>query len=1054
MLRRSLIISAEIIGITLILLSAGLFWASYYVDTDEFRQRFSDAVEQITGTPVRLEGELNIALYPALSLEALGLVVNGGPEDNDIPLVKFDTLRVSIRLLPLLSNQVDVRSIIVQGMAVNIVQNVQGELNWQSLIDRFSAMASDTPSTGNGATEYSLSELDVMNATIVYTDKKEGQSFGLSGINLRTGAIVPGRVVPFTAKSHFALKSGEVTSEIILKGMIKGTEYEGFTLEDSTLYASVGGAFLPSGANPGEMTARVNMDWKKRTIALDGVSVRFLGIRAEGNVQSDNFIQSLTGYGHLSVLPFKPADIVNRYLPDAPTSDIDGLKHGAISSDFLVDEAGLTLKNLVATLDDLTVRGGISMKGYAHPAFAFDLQSGVVDIDRYLPLFTGSTTPVVWDDITLDFFKAIRAQGKIKADGFKALDNTLSAVRLALNADDKAIRIDAEAIRKDQGGLAGNAVFSIGRNETTNMPTFGMRAHLTAHSQANGFDFLNIEPFKVTGTGQLTASVNVAQMDCPPQENVIGILRRTSGEIALSLGAGKGAYTQDASSKFSILYSKAECALKLSPVLVSKEGAYGFNTDLTLRGNGGKTVRTFSLTTKGPLTWDMEENHLASSGLQVKGSVAGTLYTDMSSRITANGKVAFDTEKGVAQIDEATVRTLETTVKGDAKLTDLNTSFKAQGKVEVPAANLRRVVYLLSKFALRTGTPEALKVFKLMTNFTADKDGFKLTELEGSLDGMSFNGEIVGHGLKDPKLAFTLSGGVLDIDRFIPPSSKPTLEERRAGKKHKAPPVDLPLAFFRWLPIEGKVWLEGLKLAKINATNVSGNIKADNGAINVSDVRGKIYGGLLKAGWVGEVGEKSLTTHLKLHVEDALAGPLMKDLVKRDYVRGETDVDLNLKSSGTTDDDIVANLGGTAWVRIRNGSFKLSGYDNSAPAHDIEKNIPIGGVSETRKRRTVFHKAMGYFTVEKGVFTVDKFRVESPPILQSYGQGNFSLPDETIDFAVRNDFVAVPSVTIEIKGDLSDPEVTVPKGKIVDDTVRNILSLPEKSFEFFRDLFQ
>ena len=101
----------------------------------------------------------------------------------------------------------------------------------------------------------------------------------------------------------------------------------------------------------------------------------------------------------------------------------------------------------------------------------------------------------------------------------------------------------------------------------------------------------------------------------------------------------------------------------------------------------------------------------------------------------------------------------------------------------------------------------------------------------------------------------------------------------------------------------------------------------------------------------------------------------------------------------------------------------------------------------------MFRRATGDFNVKNGVFFMDTMRVEAPPVLQSYGEGFFSLPDNAIDMSIRNDFVAVPSVTIQIVGKLSDPQVRVPTGKIVNETVRNILSLPARSFNFLRELF-
>ena len=251
----------------------------------------------------------------------------------------------------------------------------------------------------------------------------------------------------------------------------------------------------------------------------------------------------------------------------------------------------------------------------------------------------------------------------------------------------------------------------------------------------------------------------------------------------------------------------------------------------------------------------------------------------------------------------------------------------------------------------------------------------------------------------------------------------------------------------------GKVFFEEFKLADIRGRSVSANLKANKGKIHISDIKGKIHDGQLTADWKGDVGKTELTTYLKLHVEDMRLGPLLKEMAKRDYIRGETDVDVDLSSFGVTDDDILKHLNGKTWVRIRNGSFKFTG-DDSKRAETGSNIDTLGRNSQLKPRpRTVFKKARAYFTVNNGVFTVDKYRMEAPPLLQSYGEGYFSLADNSVNISIRNDFVAIPSVTIQMTGKLTDPEINVPKGKMINDTVRNILSLPEKSFKFLRDLF-
>lgn len=1051
-MKRLLIIFVEIGAFLIMALAAVLFWCSHYIDTEEFRQQFAEVVELEIGQPVSLDGELNIALYPTLSLEILNLEIDGDPEYGVAPLVSFDKLLVSVRLMPLLSRQIEVRSVIVEGMEINIVRAKDDTFNWQSLIDKQLQGASRELGTGSPINGISLSELEVVDATVNYIDDVEVQSYKLSGVGLRTGEIVPGAKIPFTANSSFAWKNGGVTSDFILKGIFTSDD-DGIKLKDSTIYATVGGDFLPPGANPGEMTAQVDVDMSKHAISLEGLRIRFMGLLAEGSVRSADLSKELKAVGSVRVHEFKPADIISRYAPKAPVKSVDGLQRGSVVTDFVIDESGFSFNKLKVSLDDLTVLGTLVMKGYGQPVFDFDLQGGMVDLDRYLPLFmTG--TPFIWDDFNLPFFGSFRGKGAIKASGFKVLDIPIANVNLNLTADDKSIQANAVAVRTGHGDISAQAEFRIGRQAHSSIPTFGANLKVTTESTSDGFDFLNIKPLKTSGAGKLHATISVADMECPPKVESIGILRYVSGDVSLSMEQGEAGYFKDDASSYSLEYSKAECALKIAPIPADGVSQYGYNVDSSLRLNTGGVLRAASATAVGPLIVDIETGRLQSPGLDMKGTAAGALVTDQQTRFSAAGKVGFDTEKGEVQIDSATIRALETTVKGSARITDLKTSFKANGEIDVPGANVRRIVYLLSKFALRTGDPDALKNISLKANFTANKEGFHLSEMNGSLDGMSIKGNIIGKGYVDTHFVGSLAGGVLDIDRFIPDSEERRLQAERQGKEYKAAAVELPFAFLRWLNVNVKVWLEGLKLVDIRATNVSGNIQAHNGAINVSNVKGIIHGGPLKAGWVGEVSENSLTTHLKLNVENMKAGDLLKDMAGRDYVRGQADVDIDVKSHGRTDDDIILNLDGQVRCRVTNGSFKFTGYDVRATASEDDDSRQLVSSSDPRTRRTVFQKAVAYFAVEKGVFTVDKFRVEAPPLLQSYGKGNFSLPDNTIDLTIRNDFVAVPSVTMHLEGKLSDPEVNIPKAEIVTDTVKNILSLPEKSFQFLRDLFQ
>lgn len=1053
MLKRSALIVIEIFMVGILILAAGLFWVSYHIDTDEFRNEFAGVIQAATGREVTLDGELDISLWPGFNLEVKDMILAEDPAFGTEPFARFDRIRINVRLIPLMYERLDIRSVVVDGLELNIIEGKDGRLNYHSLTPEEngqpSGMASDF-----SFKEVVLHGLEANNASIQYRTATEKNGLLLSGINLRTGAIEPGEDVPFTVSSAFSWIDGGVKSDLILKGMFEaGFDGAGIALKDASFYASVGGAFLPEGANPGEMTARIVMDWDKRTIALDGLRVSFLGLRAEGNIESGDLSKQISANGHVTVHPFKPADIISRYFPNAPVKSVDGLKTSSLTSFFQIKESGVTFKNLALALDDMTVRGQLGFKGYSKPVFSFGLRGNSLNLDRYLPLFR-TDTPFVWDDFGLGFFRAFRGQGAVRADGFKVLDTLISDIRLSIKADDKAILIDAGAIKEGQASLGGKTKLVIGKEEATGHPTLSLSAQLTAESQKEGFAFLQAAPLFIGGKGSLRVESKVSPMTCAPTARSIDILRHLQAQISLSLGEGQARYKGSKGEPTTLDYSKADISMSATSTGKSGEGYYEYDIASSLKSRGGtKSVESMSFAASGLVSTAVDKVHVKSSELDTKAHMTAAFMPREARRITASGKVSFDSETTTASLKNSTISLLDTAVKVSSNINVLDSKIKASGELEIAHANPKRIIYLLSGKSLRTEDAEALKRAGVAFAYSVDEDGFTLSDVKGKLDGVPLKGHIVGRGLVNPMLSFSLAAGKFDLDRYLPPSRKITPEERRSGTVKKAPPVDLPLVFLRALRLNGKATFEEFKLAKIRTQSVAGNIRTDKGIIKVTEVTGDTHGGKLTANWTGEVGTNSLKTQLKLHIEDMQAGPLMKDMAKRDYVRGETDVDIDLTSSGKTDDDILANLNGKTWARIRNGSFKFTGYNSKRATTKSNVNNIGSSAAAKPKPRTVFQKAMGYFSVNKGVFSVDKFRVEAPPLLQSYGSGRFSLPANTIDLSVRNDFIAVPSVTIRLTGKLTDPEMHVPKGKIVDDTVRNILSLPEKSFNFFRDLF-
>ncbi|OIQ51681.1 putative assembly protein [Pseudodesulfovibrio hydrargyri] len=1038
--------------VALILVCTGvLLWASYYIDTGEFRARFTQTLEAILARPVTLEGDLDIAIWPRLALTVEDLAIGEAPGFGDGPAARFDDIDISVRIIPLLSRRIEVDSLDLAGVEGVLVRDKAGVFNWQSMLER-SGRAMSGPSPDQEWT-FAVDSVEITDAEILFRDEMAGTEYKLSGIDIHTGTVTLGEDVPFSLRSDFSWADQGIKADLVLKGMVRvmddGTPP---VFSQASVQARVYGDFLPDKAEPGEFIARMDLDWDKRTVAFEDFKASLFGLLAEGDMTSGDLEKGLDFRGHITVHPFAPRRLIAQYAPDLPIKDVDGLNSSALASYVHVTEDGASFENLILTLDDITVRGQCGFKDWTRPVFDFALRADTIDLDNYLPLFrTG--TPFVWDDFSLPFFRAFRGSGTIRADGFDVLDTLVSDIRLNVDATDRGIAFDAGAIREGLASLGGSMTVVLGE-AGKGEPTLALNGVLDAESQRRGFEFLHRTPVRFDGPGTAHLEFSVPAMSCPPEVRSIYILQHLTGLVRLSLGQGRAEARRIKGDPLSLEYSKADLELKVRPDGKGAKGVWNSVLSAGLKLRSGGDLESVNVTAEGPFSTAVDELRAKSSGMAVNGYLTTSLLPKAASRLTFGGKVAFDSKGGEAALTDTVIQAFETTLAGDARLAGGAKDRRVEGSLSVAQADPKRIVYLLTGENIRTRDTDALRSASLKTRFKADGEGFTLSELSGELDGTPVKGHVVATGYAHPLFAFSLAAGSFNLDRYLTPAPAPTLSDVREGREPESTPTDLPLEFLRFLKLNGKVLFQEFTLARVRSESLEGFVRANEGAIHLAEVQGRIHGGTLKADLEGQADEKALDLHLVLDVNGMQAGPFMEDMAEREYLRGETDIKADLYSVGRTDDDILANLDGTASLRITNGSFKFTGWDLKPKQANAGRTLQIGAdVQRKTEGRTTFRRASSEATVKQGVFTLDQFRLEAPPVLQSYGEGGFSLPANTIDLSIRNDFVAVPSVTLHLTGKLTDPKVEVPTGKIVNDTVLNILSLPKKSFEFLRDLF-
>ncbi len=129
-------------GLIALLLALGLIIPNF-VDWNEYKAQLEDGVYSATGHSIRINGNVSLAIVPnvELSVSDVALMAAAGDE---IPFLTLERLDLRLALLPLITRQLEVQSVMLEGADITLERFADGSANWDFLLGEDDGQASDT----------------------------------------------------------------------------------------------------------------------------------------------------------------------------------------------------------------------------------------------------------------------------------------------------------------------------------------------------------------------------------------------------------------------------------------------------------------------------------------------------------------------------------------------------------------------------------------------------------------------------------------------------------------------------------------------------------------------------------------------------------------------------------------------------------------------------------------------------------------------------------------------------------------------------------------------
>lgn len=316
-----------------------------------------------------------------------------------------------------------------------------------------------------------------------------------------------------------------------------------------------------------------------------------------------------------------------------------------------------------------------------------------------------------------------------------------------------------------------------------------------------------------------------------------------------------------------------------------------------------------------------------------------------------------------------------------------------------------------------TSDPGVLNRVSFKARIKGDPKNVSVSDGVLDADESKVNFMIKAGSLAKPMVAFNMDIDQIDLDRYLPPTGQKEAGQKGGGEK-KGKAVDpkeakkTDYSMLRRLSLNGTIRIAKLKVKNAKIERVHLTLAGGKGIFNLQPLTMALYQGDVSGSGMLSVLNDVPRTNIQLELNNVEAGPLLMDVLKKDFLEGMLKAQINLVMNG---DDAVAikrTLNGTGDLQFNNGAIK--GVDLDGMVHNAKAAFGLAEKGE-KAPRTDFSQLHVPFSVKNGLVSTANTALVSP-LIRLMASGNADLINELLDFRIEPKLVG----TFKGQGDTKD----------------------------------
>ncbi len=225
----------------------------FIIDPNDYKDQIAAAVKDKTGRTLTIDGDINLSVFPWLGLDIGPTRLSNAEGFGEQPMASMEKVQVRVKLLPLLHKQMEMDTLRLSGLRLQLGKDVSGRSNWDDLRGEpgeQTQTGAQQPgeAAGSPLAGLAIGGVEVADAEVLWDDRAAGTRYEINDLAFTTGAIDPGE--PFDIDLHFRMNAREpaIAGEITLRGKILvATSLRAINMDGVDLNVDLQGEGAPGG---------------------------------------------------------------------------------------------------------------------------------------------------------------------------------------------------------------------------------------------------------------------------------------------------------------------------------------------------------------------------------------------------------------------------------------------------------------------------------------------------------------------------------------------------------------------------------------------------------------------------------------------------------------------------------------------------------------------------------------------------------------------------------------------------------------------------------------